>query len=520
TADIGGKIEVARNKFTASVEKKCENVAPADALYASCPIPCDTDAPSVSTFDDVATCLLCMDHARLKAFAEEAYGSPANASLTDGEIRCHQSIIKASAKLLTSALKSVATCQTTDEESGITTIDHCTDTQYVSLISTAHSRAYDMIATGACADATLTPALDPCGGSLSAASLASCVTLQADNSAQLLVSRYLELPTTTTTTTTTTLPSSIAACPGSAEIVTDAGYGSTCSSNVDCDAPRTCDSLAGRCTTATRLALGTSGIGHGKDTNDGDKLDVLLSCPGPAGPGCGECAVAGIDPAADNCRCSNSNGVCTGMSDSSADCPMCGPGPKRGLPCTLDAECSVSGGCARHCLSPSSQTCTSNADCPGSACSSLTKCSNNAMCSTNADCTGTCSGQAACDCFVDTPTPLVFGGTPACLLTKLSQDIAGTLNVDSGSSALAMHTRLVTYLGDLVVRPCPVCGGVCSNNSALACTIDSDCDVGNSCIQDTPGDEIRGGLCIGGRNAGASCDVDATNSSLPAHADA
>src|SRR5207253_10432522 len=149
------------------------------------------------------------------------------------------------------------------------------------------------------------------------------------------------------------------ACPGSAEIVTDAGYGATCTSNADCDGARVCDSAFGRCTTATRPDFGWSGAAHGKDLNDGGKLDVLLSCQGPASPGCGTCAVAGLDPAADNCRCSNSAAACTGMSDASNDCPKCDTGPRRGTACTLDADCSVAGTCALHCNNSSVTTCTS-----------------------------------------------------------------------------------------------------------------------------------------------------------------
>ncbi len=98
-----------------------------------------------------------------------------------------------------------------------------------------------------------------------------------------------------------------------------------------------------------------------------------------------------------------------------------------------------------------------------------------------------------CNCYLGSPLPLSAGNTPACVVNRLADDISGTVNVDLGQAALDLSLRSLVYLGEGVNEPCPSCSG-----------------------DATAGDGLRGGLCVGGDNAGQSCDAGATNTSYPA----
>ncbi len=524
-ADVDDRLDAVKSKFASSVAARCEGIAPAEADYEGCPVPCDTDVTGMTTFADVATCLVCFDHAYLKLFGNEAWSTPYLGSAPGADGKCHRSITTVSSKMINAMLKSVVGCQADAEAAGATTIDSCTVTQFGSLVQGAYDDAYAKLSTGDCADSevVLPGALHACGDAATATALATCVLDAAEGFVGDIATKYFELPptvtttttsTTTTTTTTTTLPPSIAACPGSAAIVTDARYSNTCTSNADCGGASTCDDTVGRCATATQFDTGSTGLAHDVDLNDGDVLHVSLSCQGPASPGCGQCGINGVDPGFDNCRCRNSDEICSAFASSSNECPSCVGGALTGSACADNADCS-SGSCEPRCANNLDQSCTSNADCPGSSCTTNSRCDNHQICQSNADCTGTCTGAAACDCYVGTPLPLLAAGTPACIVEKLGSNLTGTLNVDSGESQISMHSKLVYYLGASVTRPCPTCSGVC-DNAPTACDADSDCDPGHACVFDTPGDGIANGICVAGRRNGLPCDVASSNSSLPA----
>lgn len=125
-------------------------------------------------------------------------------------------------------------------------------------------------------------------------------------------------------------------------------------------------------------------------------------------------------------------------------------------------------------------------------------------------------GGAMCDCYFGAPIPLSSAGTPACIVNRYAEDISGTVNVDVGSSEIRAKLSTRVYLGITTTQPCPVCNGVCSNDSATACAHDDDCGGGNTCLFDTPGDGVRDGLCTGGEHRGQACDVGGINPSFPA----
>lgn len=103
-----------------------------------------------------------------------------------------------------------------------------------------------------------------------------------------------------------------------------------------------------------------------------------------------------------------------------------------------------------------------------------------------------CSG-ATCNCYLGPPLSLSSGNTPVCVVNRLREDIRGTASVDVGASASQVRLGSVVYLGEGLTEPCPYCAG-----------------------DPTPGDGVRGGTCVLGKDADADCDTDAVNRTFPA----
>lgn len=518
SADLKGRIPVAEGRFADSLTKHCEGVVPASALYETCPAPCASDVP-IKTFSDVAECLVCLDRAKLKSFAESAWRTPASPLQGREDADCLRSITSRGARLLNSVLKIVTGCQAMQEKSGATTIDYCTDTAFLELVDSAFNGSVLELGLGDCRRLPLAETqLEPCGDAVTSPDLVFCVLDAARSHGRQVASSYLELAetttTTTTTSTTTTLPVGAPGCPNEAEIVVySRNSHAACTTDDDCSAPRTCE--AGQCTSETDLDLGWTGYGHNADKNQEISLRAHLYCEGTGGPICGECTVVGSPG---DCRCSNaSDRSCDSLSASDGDCPACSGGVLNGESCAEDADCS--GLCARRCAGSRSRSCVDDSDCPGSVCPlTNTRCKDGTACSTSEQCSGTCTSHSACECYLGAPLPL-SAGLPICTVQHLSREISGTVDVDLGASELQIQSRTRVHIGQDQNRPCPVCGGKCSHDSS-PCQIDDDCGAGNTCTQDVVGDGIRDGICIGGRRGGQSCDVTGNNASWPARAGA
>lgn len=470
-ADFKSQIPTAVSQFSSGLAKTCVGVTPSAVLYDACPAPCNAAVPVISTFDHVAACLTCLTDNNSEAYSDDVNGTPAS-PLTD-EAKCHGAITKNGAKLVGAVIKAIGKCQATAEKGGAESLTACTVTDFADLTQKAYDKAFDGI-TKSCAAITLpSGTLDACGGALTVFDLAACVADAARVSGQELVDQYLELEAavvTTTTTTTTTMGAGHPQCPNVGELELFSHLSNTiCTTNGDCAAPRTCDTSLGICTTVADLDSGWTGVAHNSDINDQVKTRARLSCPGPA-PTCGQCNVAGIDPTPGNCRCANNlRTYCDQPFVTDPDCKICVGGTTPGITCSI------------------------NGDCVGG---------------------GSCGAPSACECYFGTPFPLNSAGTHVCLVNRFAQDITGTANVDAGSGAITAILRTRVYAGIVDNQPCPVCGGKCSD-TMVACLRNSDCG-SNNCMQDTPGDLVRDGLCVGGASPGATCDVNGTNASFPA----
>jgi hypothetical protein len=122
---------------------------------------------------------------------------------------------------------------------------------------------------------------------------------------------------------------------------------------------------------------------------------------------------------------------------------------------------------------------------------------------------------------------LSSGNTPACAVNRVSAQVEGLANVDTGEADVTVSLAAVVHLGINLSTPCPSCGGKCTAppaNVGLSCARDVDCDTTPPTSGDgvcgnydaTINDGLRGGTCFGGKDAGLSCDIQGVNASFPA----
>jgi hypothetical protein len=320
-ADLRGSLPSAESRFSSTVTTKCAGVSPSEASYDACPAPCADDVPAIASMGDVASCLVCLARERAEAVGREVNGSP-DAPLDSDTARCADTIAKESSKLFASLMKDITRCQAREESAGAETSTWCVSTSFPSdSAESSQIKAQNKI-VASCDLSSFAP-LDSCAETQF--NLAECVSAETSAGAQLYAGDVLTsapvITTTTTTSTTTsttvttttststTLPPADPQCPDLAELVLMARDTNTpCTTNTDCAEPRTCNTTVGICQSKSDLDSGWTGHAHNSDLDDGVVTLTQLYCPGPA-PTCGECLIAGVDPAAGNCRCTNNTRI-------------------------------------------------------------------------------------------------------------------------------------------------------------------------------------------------------------------
>lgn len=455
--DVNGSIANAQRKLAAVADRACGG-DPAALLYEGCPAPCNAGTPTIANFADVAECLVCLAREKAADFGEEVHGTPVSPLQNLDERTCHSLAVKMSTKLFTKAMGLVAKCQSDAEASGIETIDACTQTGFQQLVQQTYDRTVAAVLKGCNGFMIQTGLMDPCGGASNFADLATCVADTTRDRAQEISALYLRLEgEPPVPTTTTTVVTTTTTLDGDASCPNAAAV-----TTFSRDSHQACTSNAD-CTTPRTC---DTALGH---CSTGTDLDIGWT---------------GLAHDAD----SNDGSVLhLRLSCAGPAAPACG-------------QCDVAG------IDPSAGDCRCAND-PRATC-------DRPFLSDWNDC-----GGAACQCYVGAPTPQSSGGTPYCVVNRLAENVAGTVDVDSGAVDLHARMRSVVHLGETLTRPCPTCGGRCSNDQS-ACSFDDDCDGAATCVHDVAGDGQRDGTCIGGRSDGLSCDASATNASLPARASA
>lgn len=313
----------AKLRSVALADGQCFGVSASDALYSSCP----ASSTPIASFDDVTGCLIGLVRTAAQAFSERTSGVP-DWPLRRRDRKCQIAISASGARVYNTVVRAVIRCQRDAERTGASTIDDCVTRAPDESLSEILAHASSRIAAK-CATSDFV-ALDTCG--TGAAAVAVCVPQQAGEDARDTAAHILQLgepettttsTTTTTTVTTTTLAAGESQCPNLAEwTMLSRDSAVACASNADCPVPRTCDTGLGQCTGTTSLDLGWTGFMHRTDTNDGARMQARLHCPdGASGGDCGECTIEGIGAGAGSCRCSNdSRTICDNPFQADADC--------------------------------------------------------------------------------------------------------------------------------------------------------------------------------------------------------
>lgn len=181
--------------------------------------------------------------------------------------------------------------------------------------------------------------------------------------------------------------------------------------------------------------------------------------------------------------------------------PHCTGGAQQG--CSTDADCGIDGPCRKrrtavgpHCNLNIQQACLADGSAVDPACTG----------GSDDFCVQTSHGP---------PLPLSAGGISVCLQNIFREDVIGTTNLQTGSSAFRLRQSSITHLSqNSVQQPCPVCGGFCDLPSnpgggpggRTICATDDDCPSSVKCVTEP--------ICSFGPNKDKTCRRTAPNGNL------
>jgi hypothetical protein len=287
-ADLRGKVADKEEDFEevlTGAKSKCTGIAPADALYAQCPPPCNDAVPAVTTFTNVYDCMLCLERAYLADLTAEVFGTPAT-PLAKIDARCQNSITRSSARLVNSVVKDVIRCELRAEKEGGAAIGTCTDTGFPSDVVTNIGTGITEVVNETCLPADFGN-LDSCDTATPGEG--TCLTDRSTATGQLLATYYLQL-------------SSLCGDGAiqSPEQCDDGGESATCDNDctfvvcgdhrVNVTAGEQCDSS--QCCIACQFAAEGTPCNDNSICTSPDACNATGSCIGPAAPDL-DCEMAG-----------------------------------------------------------------------------------------------------------------------------------------------------------------------------------------------------------------------------------
>lgn len=362
---------------------RCEGVAsPAAALgWVSCPAPCDSIV--LSSYADVAECMICFTRSTIGSLAGEVFGTPAAPSAT-GERRCQDRIARAQQTYLAKRLGVQRKCQQDQDNGELNPMIDCETADPDNRVALALGRLQRALAR--CDDAQLS-ALDSCGATVPA--VQACVPAASDAAAGDLFDlgyypeQVLATPTPTQSGTPTRTPTltrtptiTPTIDPNALNMVLLPGGGTarscrgTCvggvNTGVSCAADSDCPGST--CSPARQCQGGV---------NDGNGCNTDASCPGGICVPARVCAGGGYDGLAcatgTACNGCDPNRICTAAGTPLPCCAGVAQGtcPLRGscaiVQGTLPVRGSMNGVCSPRV--PPDVFCTSDAECgPGQSC--------------------------------------------------------------------------------------------------------------------------------------------------------
>lgn len=146
---------------------------PAAMGFGSCPAPCEA---AITTYADVAECLICQVHAIAETLAASVYGTPEVPA--GSEKACFSRLTRVIRHYLGARLKGQRSCQTLKDSGRLHPSVHCTDHDPTGIVTRA--RALIPAGVAACSDVDL-QALDSCGRTV--ADEATCLQHEIDAAA-------------------------------------------------------------------------------------------------------------------------------------------------------------------------------------------------------------------------------------------------------------------------------------------------------------------------------------------------
>jgi len=175
-------------------------------------------------------------------------------------------------------------------------------------------------------------------------------------------------------------------------------------------------------------------------------------------------------------------------------------------------DCDCPGGTDPLCIvgpscNISKAACKNNADCPTPSdfcrkerTAAGPRCYLDHMvpCTSDAQCQG--AGDFCAKQFHGQPLPIAAGAVSVCVVNEFSEDLVGTVNLDTGDSEIRLHQDAKTHLEGNIPQPCPVCGFWCNDSVRRNCTTNADCDAGVACVTER--------LCSRGPNKDKACRPD------------
>jgi hypothetical protein len=469
-------------KFLGGIAKACATT-PDQFLgpgYLDYPGPCSDGTPGDDfTLADLQNCLLTSHEDVISRLIDVEYNS--GAPLDDKKRSCQKTIAKSGGKLVTAKLKAIQTCIHNDQ----TLTAACrTDPTAMTRIAEAESKARadivgrctasDVSALGICSDpacAFICATCDP-------ACVAECVIVSHGDTISNLDANVddlidFEYPAP-----------SLPTCGDGRRNRWD----EECDGSDDVSCPGSCgaagSAFACLCLGKPRervvehadtdLDTGWTGLAHDFSIVEGGGYVVdLYDCDGPTGPD----TLCTVGPS------------CSGV-----------PHP----PCSNDAQCASSGlGTCRkeltavgpHCRFDVQHACTCTSN---SATAQLT-------CADQTNCPG--AGNFCIQQFHTPPLPLSAGGVPVCIVNVFTEDVVGTKDLATGSSAIRLRQKSIVQMTGTPSQPCPVCGGFCKAAAGDLggrhnCVTSADCadTASQICVTDH--------LCSFGPNQGQGCRPD------------
>ncbi|HYC55966.1 MAG TPA: hypothetical protein VEL28_13610 [Candidatus Binatia bacterium] len=454
-ADQTGRLSSERASVRSSIGSACgSSSALLGDQYAACPAPAQAsddggDSTGLDDFEEVAECLISLNDLGIGAMSLAALGDP-DGALEDNPAKCQATLGKLTAGILKAYLGEGRKCQRRLDGGTSSDAFGCESVTSSAKVTNTRSKFHTKFSKACVLPQERLATLNACAERFD--ELETCSLSAAETAGLGLVRHIYELdgdtPVTTTivdppTTTTEAPPTTTTLEPTTTTTLGDTVCGDsapTC--NGSCPDGQTCQDVAGEC-----------------------------SCIVAGEGACAPATIRRVIHGKHSSSPPTATSLSTGWSGTAHDVDIPdNTGDVVDVTCDANCEnCNVNlnvqeGNPASNCR------CAAN---PQQTCTVI-----NGPDSTN------CAGiDTTCQCYFGSPLAISSGGTPVCVVNRITEDYDGSMNLRTGEWDVRIKLSSVVHLGIDTVHPCPLC-----NND----------DVAN--------DGIRNGTCSGGLSSGA-CDV-------------